>query len=164
MRNPHDREARMGRVGSLVQVMTVDTRPLGLAIEKARGRMAALSRKHLVAALTQPGGGSVKLRDGRLITKVEDLPPEEELAKGDPGRREAARKALTQEYLNLQKRLAALGGVSESEGEESSPASASASAPASAPAPQASAPSPSGPAESPPKFEPPKDATPKKKP
>jgi hypothetical protein len=160
MRNPHDREARMGRVGSLVQVMTVDTRPLGLAIEKARGRMAALSRKHLVAALTQPGGGSVKLRDGRLITKVEDLPPEEELAKGDPGRREAARKALTQEYLNLQKRLAALGGVSESEGEESSPAPASAPTPA----PQASAPSPSGPAESPPKFEPPKDATPKKKP
>jgi hypothetical protein len=160
MRNPHDREARMGRVGSLVQVMTVDTRPLGLAIEKARGRMAALSRKHLVAALTQPGGGSVKLRDGRLITKVEDLPPEEELAKGDPGRREAARKALTQEYLDLQKRLAALGGVSESEGEESSPAPASAPTPA----PQASAPSPSGPAESPPKFEPPKDATPKKKP
>jgi hypothetical protein len=150
----------MGRVGSLVQVMTVDTRPLGLAIEKARGRMAALSRKHLVAALTQPGGGSVKLRDGRLITKVEDLPPEEELAKGDPGRREAARKALTQEYLDLQKRLAALGGVSESEGEESSPAPASAPTPA----PQASAPSPSGPAESPPKFDPPKDATPKKKP
>lgn len=122
--------------------------------------MAALSRKHLVAALTQPGGGSVKLRDGRRITKVEDLPPEEELAKGDPGRREAARKALTQEYLDLQKRLAALGGVSEPEGEESSPAPAS--APASAP--QASAPSPSGPAESPPKFEPPKDAAPKKKP
>lgn len=126
--------------------------------------MAALSRKHLVAALTQPGGGSVKLRDGRRITKVEDLPPEEELAKGDPGRRAAARKALTQEYLDLQKRLAALGDLPDSGVVDSPPASTARPASASAAVPPSTSGTGVEPAHAVPKFEPPKDAAPKKKP
>lgn len=64
-----------------------------------------LSRSEMEAVIS--GGGSV-LHGGRIITRVQDLPSEAELAQGNPDATQAAQARLEAEVARLQEQLARL--------------------------------------------------------
>lgn len=70
--------------------------------------MATLTRREMEAVIR--GGGSV-LYNGRLISKLSDLPTAAELARGNPRAEQAAAAELQAQVADLQAQLAALQGA-----------------------------------------------------
>lgn len=75
-----------------------------------------LSRADMERIITQEGG-SVLLPDGRLVTRVEHLPSEAALAKGDPEKERQAAANLHQQIADMQAQLDALTAAQQPAGD-----------------------------------------------
>jgi hypothetical protein len=69
-------------------------------------RDGKLTREGMEQAIKD--GGSVKLQNGRIVSKIEDLPTLAELAAGNPGAEKIAREILEQQKRDIDAQLAKL--------------------------------------------------------
>ncbi len=80
-----------------------------------------LTRKDMERVITEEGG-SVMLSNGQIVTRVQDLPSEADLAQGDPQREETTAARLQEQINRLQADLARLLGTGGGTGGTGGPA------------------------------------------
>jgi hypothetical protein len=80
---------------------------IALARSQAVGPPKMMTRSQMAAQMARTKGIMV-LPDGRRIRRPEDLPPEDELARGDPAAMATAKANLQFQLVDLQRRLASV--------------------------------------------------------